>query len=401
MWWDTWALIISLRCFQIVGVRPVGGNMDYFHRFDALITPSLGAVKPFRRSAEGSCGGFADNCIWSKPSTLKDYYGVGTEDNPFELMDIRGEKGKYWKWTPGGNLRLYEKALTDSGAAKLRVKKGWAVKLAIAIDREDYLIGKPDFMPIVRKEGDASRGLARKCTDCNMVYPTIVRELGCQVEGYNDTPVPPMSAGKEEVTVILNGDTGDYLSVDVESHHSGIADFALKLGDSMYKPRTNLAPGRKHPQADVWIFLKGVCELSPATASGTKQKIEDYRGYTIWRDDSVAPFKIQAKNSLGFVVQTQEYATAAESWGAVNLIKVWIDGQVESQNGGGNGDDGDDGGDSGCPENSTLNATGQCVCDSGFKLDVESQSCKSVESEGLPSYLLVGGLALLGLAILG
>jgi len=379
--------------------------MDYFHKFDALITPSLGSVKSLRKRAEGSCAGFADNCIWSHPSTLKDYYGVATEDNPFELMDIRGEKGKYWKWTPGGNLRLYEKALTDSGAAKLRVKEGWAVKLAIAIDREDYLIGKPDFMPIVRKQGDASRGLARKCTDCNLVYPTIVRELGCQVEGYNDTPVPPLSAGKEEVTVILNGDTGDYLSVDVESHHSGIADFALKLGDSMYKPRTNLAPGRKHPQADVWIFLKGVCELSPTTASGVNKKIEDYHGYSIWRDDTSAPFKIQAKNSLGLVVKTQEYATYGEWWGAFNLIKVWIDGEVESENGGGDGGgDGNGNGDGdnfGCPENSTLNQTGQCVCDSGFKLDAATQSCKAVETKGLSSYMVIGAVALLGLVMLG
>jgi hypothetical protein len=227
-------------------------------------------------------------------------------------------------------------------------------------------------------------------------------DYACQVEGYNDFPAPPMSAGKEEVTVILNGNTGDYLSVDVESQHDGIANFTLKLGDSVYKPQTehdgNLWLGTGHPQADVWIFLKGVCELSSATASGTKQKIEDYRGYTIWRDDTSAPFKIQAKNSLGLVVKTQEYATSAESWGAVNLIKVWIDGQVEPQNGGGDGDGGDD---SGCPENSSLNATGQCVCDSGFKLDATTQSCEPVETKGLSSYLVIGAVALLGLAMLG
>jgi hypothetical protein len=53
-----------------------------------------------------------------------------------------------------------------------------------------------------------------------------------------------------------------------------------------------------------------------------------------------------------------------------------------------------------CPDNSSLNDLGECECDSGYKLDSNTQTCVKKE-DSMSEYIVLGGLALLGLALLG
>ena len=66
--------------------------MDYFHKFDALITPSLGSVKPLRRSSEGDSSQSYENCDWKEPKTLKHYYE--NMESADKLVEIMGEN--FW-----------------------------------------------------------------------------------------------------------------------------------------------------------------------------------------------------------------------------------------------------------------------------------------------------------------
>ena len=68
--------------------------------------------------------------------------------------------------------------------------------------------------------------------------------------------------------------------------------------------------------------------------------------------------------------------------------------------GGNGGDDGGNGGTNTCPDNASLNASGQCQCDAGYKLDSATMTCVEKE-DSMSNYILLGGVALLGLALLG
>ena len=48
----------------------------------------------------------------------------------------------------------------------------------------------------------------------------------------------------------------------------------------------------------------------------------------------------------------------------------------------------------------TVDETGICQCDSGYKLDSATMTCVEKE-DSFSTYIIVGGLALLGLALLG
>ena len=51
-----------------------------------------------------------------------------------------------------------------------------------------------------------------------------------------DSPVP---MERRKIDVVLVGDSDDYLSMDLEGQHDGIAKFRLKLGNDLYKNRTS------------------------------------------------------------------------------------------------------------------------------------------------------------------
>ena len=102
--------------------------MDYFSTFDNLITPRL------TRRAEDDAPAKYENCFFELPSagakTLEEYYDdMDGADNPFSAITIKGKKGTQWKWTGNGHLRLNHNKIKKSGAAQVKVKSGYAVKL--------------------------------------------------------------------------------------------------------------------------------------------------------------------------------------------------------------------------------------------------------------------------------
>ena len=312
--------------------------MDYFQTFDNLISPRL----TYR--AEDYVTQQYENCHFDilDIRTLEHYYAnMDEEGNPFSEIDIRGGK----TWTGGGQLKLLEKAWSDSGAVKIGIKQGYAVILKITVGREDYLVGKSTTAGIIRLNGNRdNRGLVRK-PNPDKPDDYIVDDQW-PVYDYTDSP----GYGKEQVEVVLIGDCGDYLSIDVEGQHDGIYGFRLKLCDETYEYAYSGA-GQGNPQSDVWIGVVGICDIDETSESGGRVKLPSYKGYTMYRDETESiegdedhPYKIEVKDRLtGLItVKKQFYAQRSEAIAAINMAKIWIDEQLANEGDGGNG--GGDGG---------------------------------------------------------
>ena len=387
--------------------------MEYFKVFDNLITPRL------TMRAEGDNPTY-ENCFFELPGagakTLEGYYDdMDGADNPFSAITIKGKKGTQWKWTANGNLRLNHNKIKKSGAAQVKVKSGYAVKLRITVGEEDFILGKQDNSPIVLTRRERFVRGDSNAWDEVIEWPVV---------GRDDSPV----FGKEQVDVVLVGDSGDYLSMDLEGAWEGIAKFRLKLGNETY---ANI--GISDINGNSYIEVLGVCKITETSESGGRVKLPDYRGYPMYRDETESiegdddhPYKIEVKDRVtGLItVKKQFYSQRSEADGAINMAKAWIDEQVvngddgsgsgsgEGGSGSGSGDGGSGSGEGGsgsgeggsgfdaCPENSSLNDAGQCECDSGYKLDSNTQTCVKKE-DSMSEYIVLGGLALLGLALLG
>ena len=408
--------------------------MEYFKVFDNLITPRL------TMRAEGDNPTY-ENCFFELPGagakTLEGYYDdMDGADNPFSAITIKGKKGTQWKWTSNGNLRLNHNKVWKSGAAQVKVKSGYAVKLRITVGEEDFILGKQDRYPIVQEQSTQSttsgKGLTRRERFVRSDSNEWDEVIEWPVVGRDDSPV----FGKEQVDVVLVGDSGDYLSMDLEGAWEGIAKFRLKLGNETY---ANV--GISDINGNSYIEVLGVCKITETSESGGRVKLPDYRGYPMYRDetDSIEgdddhPYKIEVKDRVtGLItVKKQFYSQRSEADGAINMAKIWIDEQLA--NGGGGSDvggsdvggsdvGGSDVGGSGqgespsgsgsgsgspdvttdlreCPSNSSQNDVGECECDSGYKLDPDKMECVKKE-DSMSDYIVLGGLALLGLALLG
>ena len=397
--------------------------MEYFKVFDNLITPRL------TMRAEGDNPTY-ENCFFELPGagakTLEDYYDdMDGADNPFSAITIKGTKGTQWKWTANGNLRLNHNKIKKSGAAQLKVKPGYAVKLRITVGEEDFIIGKRKKRPEVRLDGDDTKGIIWKNLLTGSTTDRYI-EYSWPIDGYTDSPSP---VGKEQIDVVLVGDSDDYLSMDLEGWWSGIAKFRLKLGNDLYKNRT-----ARDINGNSYIKVLGVCKITETSESGGRVKLPDYRGYPMYRDETESiegdddhPYKIEVKDRVtGLItVKKQFYSQRSEADAAINMAKIWIDEQLANGDGGSDvgGSDvgGSDVGGSGqgespsgsgsgspdvttdlreCPPNSSQNDVGECECDSGYKLDPDKMECVKKE-DSMSEYILLGGLALLGLALLG
>ena len=397
--------------------------MEYFKVFDNLITPRL------TMRAEGDNPTY-ENCFFELPNagakTLEDYYDdMDGADNPFSAITIKGTKGTQWKWTANGNLRLNHNKIKKSGAAQLKVKPGYAVKLRITVGEEDFIIGKRKKRPTVRLDGDETKGIIWKNLLTGSTADRYI-EYSWPIDGYEDSPVP----GKEQIDVVLVGDSDDYLSMDLEGWWPGIAKFRLKLGNDLYKNRTS-----QDINGNSYIEVLGVCKITETSEGGGRVRLPDYKGYSMYRDetDSIEgdedhPYRIEVKDRVtGLItVKKQFYSQRSEADAAINMVKIWIDEQLANgddgsgsgsgsgsgEGGSGSGDGGSGSGDGGsgsgdggsgfdaCPDNSSLNDLGECECDSGYKLDSNTQTCVKKE-DSMSEYIVLGGLALLGLALLG
>ena len=402
-------------------------SMEYFSVFDNLISPRL----TYRAENEGSTN--YENCFFESNKTLEQYYDdMEGADNPFSEITIRGQKGEKWKWTGSGNLKLiHNNLLARSGAARLKVKSGYAVKLRISVGEEDFILGKQDERPVVIEQSALvhnGKSLTRRERRIGRIDSEWDEVIEWPVVGRDDAPL----WGKEQVDVVLVGSCGDYLDMDLEGQWEGIGKFHLKLCDDLYKNS-----GTSDINGNSWVEVLGVCKIEETSEIGGNVKIEEYRGYPIWRDETSDssligpvqyPYKIVVKDKLSGLIPvfTQGYTQRTEASGAINMAKAWIDNKLNS-NGGGNGENGEnggnggngenggnggnggdgenggnggDGGDDSCPDNSSLKETGICECDSGYELDSATMTCVEKE-DSFSTYIIVGGLALLGLALLG
>ena len=371
--------------------------MDYFSTFDNLISPRL------TMRAEGDAPVKYENCSFTTGRSLEHYYyNRDEEGNPFSEITIKGAKGTHWNWTINNNLKLiHNNVLARSGAARLKVKSGYAVLLRITVGEEDFIIGKRTHSPNVRLEGsNRATGIIWKNVTSGRDDRVKIDTPSWPIIDEDDSPSP----GKEQIDVVLVGDSDDYLSMDLEGDWDGIAKFRLKLGNDTYANT-----GSEDINGNSYISVLGVCKIDETSESGTNMKIETYKGYPIWRDERSTPLKIEVKGNITGLttVFTQTYSARTEQSAAVGMAKVWIDSQSSD---GGSGDGGSGEGGSGddewdtnlgaCPDNASQNDAGQCECDAGYKLDSNTQTCVKKE-DSMSNYIVLGGLALLGLALLG
>lgn len=160
-------------------------SMEYFSVFDNLISPRL----TYR--AEDYVTQQYENCHFDITNirTLEHYSdNMDEEGNPFSEIDIRGKKKKQWKWTGGGQLKLYEKLVADSGAVKIRIKQGYAVILKITVDRENYIVGSSNSGSIIRLNGNRSLGgLVRKVSPDDP--DKYIADVQWPVYDYTDAPM--------------------------------------------------------------------------------------------------------------------------------------------------------------------------------------------------------------------
>jgi len=386
--------------------------MDYFSTFDNLISPRL------TMRAEGDAPVKYENCSFTTGRSLEHYYyNRDEEGNPFSEITIKGAKGTHWNWTINNNLKLiHNNVLARSGAARLKVKSGYAVLLRITVGEEDFIIGKRTHSPNVRLEGsNRATGIIWKNVTSGRDDRVKIDTPSWPIIDEDDSPSP----GKEQIDVVLVGDSDDYLSMDLEGDWDGIAKFRLKLGNDTYANT-----GSEDINGNSYISVLGVCKIDETSESGTNMKIETYKGYPIWRDERSTPLKIEVKGNITGLttVFTQTYSARTEQSAAVGMAKVWIDSQSSDggsgdggsgEGGSGDGGSGDGGsGDGGsgddewdtnlgaCPDNASQNDAGQCECDAGYKLDSNTQTCVKKE-DSMSNYIVLGGLALLGLALLG
>lgn len=172
------------------------------------------------------------------------------EDNPFKSSG-RVIKGEH-TWKNTSKLKLIDDDgigywADDSGGLKLKVKQGFQVLLKISTDNAGY------FQDDVSEDGSSTTTLY-----------SYSKALGRTAKKGS-----VWSSSKSKVTVPLNGDDGDYLSVDIDSEHSGIRAFRVcSLGRCF-------SDDSKNPDDGVYVKLEQVNRRNP-NYDPTKFSAESY-----------------------------------------------------------------------------------------------------------------------------
>ena len=127
------------------------------------------------------------------------------EDNPFKPNGRIIKGGRDWKNTNELKLIDYDWSRKESGGLKLIVQDGFQVLLKISTDNAGY------FHDDVSEEGPSTTTLYE--------YSDSLGRTAKKGSAWTST--------KSVVSVPLNGDYGDYLSIDIDSEHSGIRAFRV------------------------------------------------------------------------------------------------------------------------------------------------------------------------------
>ena len=169
------------------------------------------------------------------------------EENPFK-PNGRIITGKA-DWINTSKLKLidYDWSSKDSGGLKLIVQDGFQVLLKISTDNAGY------FYDDVSEDGSSTTTLY-----------DYIDDLGRTAKKGNG-----WTSTKSAVSVPLNGDDGDYLSVDIDSEHSGIRAFRVcSLGRCFSDDSEN-------PDDGVYVKLQQINRRNP-NYDPTKFSAESY-----------------------------------------------------------------------------------------------------------------------------
>ena len=174
----------------------------------------------FRGEADGtpSCGPNAGNADatyapWSLEMYYSEPYRTGGEEyhnRPFSRFNARGDitwKDEALSGYGGYTLKLNDVNGSD-GATKIVVKPGWLVRFKIGIQKAFYT--SPVFEELLEDFEDDSN-------------PNIIR-----------VDEEKSDAGYIYTIVILDGDEGDYVSIDLDDEHGDIGQFVIKTGGTKY-----------------------------------------------------------------------------------------------------------------------------------------------------------------------
>jgi len=170
----------------------------------------------------------------ARPYTLKEYYqedmqsgGTYHHNRPLTRFFVRGDVT--WK-DDNYTLKLNDVAGND-GATKLDVEPGWLVRLNIGVKDVDVAYGDfPSDSPYRHLKG----------TWGNPTTIGAAAEYNGNIISVNSTPDTETSGGYYYAEVILDGDEGDYVSIDLDSEHSDIGQFVIKVGGDKFALDTDI-----------------------------------------------------------------------------------------------------------------------------------------------------------------
>ena len=320
----------------------------------------------------------------SRPATLEEYYEMEYDDgnNPFSRFNARGSKS----WSNGDmTLKLKDVAGSD-GAAALVVKPHWRVKVKIEFgDANTWR-----FRQLTNSSG-------QEFTDAFTLYNShltdelkdaIGQDYKNYIAGYfkgqhlsenqDSTSYSERQnsnkfyVSKNEIWMVLDGDSDDEIHVDIDGEHGDIGQLYLSAGGRVFNTTTKLDDSRSSGGGDNWvkITLAGVYYKPSEFGDG---KIEVHRGYEIVHD--IGRGVIEAIDSNGAVLFTQTYFINTDAKAVRNYIRGELDysEQVALR---------DDAGEGGCPQNATYDAdNNRCVCDEGYVTDMFGEECVVKEED--------------------
>ena len=197
----------------------------------------------FRSAADGTpnCGPSAGNAVaTATPYSLEMYYSEDYRTNgdeyhnrPFSSFNARGDIT--WKDVPmagyGGDTLKLNDVSGDDGAAKLVVKPGWLVRLNIGVKDVDVAYGDfPSDSPYRHLKG----------TWGNPITIAAAADNNGNIISINNQPGTETSGGYYYGEVLLDGDEGDYVSIDLDSEHGDISQFVIKVGGDKFALDTDI-----------------------------------------------------------------------------------------------------------------------------------------------------------------
>ena len=168
----------------------------------------------------------------ARPYTLKEYYQEAMQsggdlhhNRPFTRFFVRGDVT--WK-DDDYTLKLNDVA-GDDGATKLDVEPGWLVRLNIGV--KDVDVDYTDFpsdSPYRHLRGTWGNPIGIGEVDSENII------------SINMIPGTETSGGYYYGEVLLDGDEGDYVSIDLDSEHGDISQFVIKVGGYKFALDTDI-----------------------------------------------------------------------------------------------------------------------------------------------------------------